>query len=144
MAWLKVVFIGNVRVPLSKRIGKWIANTEATTTEHHIFTVKQNYKRNGQTVLHSHIIFHTLRCLCHISLWTQLFMLLLWPWIFSAPEVFSHPWWCRWSAKACILDFTFKQQFKTSLEQFHIFNYAAEGQHEQIILSQNYVVSRQY
>ena len=27
----------------------------------------------------------------------------------------------------------FKQNFKTSLEQFYIFNYAAEGQHEQII-----------
>ena len=26
----------------------------------------------------------------------------------------------------------FKQQFKASLEQFYIFNYAAEGQHEQI------------
>ena len=47
-------------MPLSKSIGKWIANTEATTTEHHIFTLKQNYKRNGRTVLHSRIIFHTL------------------------------------------------------------------------------------
>ena len=29
--------------------------------------------------------------------------------------------------------YVFKQQFKASLEQFYIFNYAAEGQHEQII-----------
>ena len=28
--------------------------------------------------------------------------------------------------------YVFKQQFKASLEQFYIFNYAAEGQHEQI------------
>ena len=34
------------------------------------------------------------------------------------------------------LDFRFyffKQHFKASIEQFYIFNYAAEGQHEQII-----------
>ena len=29
--------------------------------------------------------------------------------------------------------YVFKQQFKASLEQFYIFNYAAEGNHEQII-----------
>ena len=52
-------------MPLSYSIGKWIANTEATTTEHHIFTVKQNHKRNGRTVLHSHIIFHTSLSLSH-------------------------------------------------------------------------------
>ena len=35
--------------------------------------------------------------------------------------------------KRWILDSTFsKQQFKASLEQFYIFNFAAEGQHEQI------------
>ena len=36
-------------------------------------------------------------------------------------------------SKRWILDSTFfKQQFKASLEQFYIFNYAAEGQREQI------------
>ena len=40
---------------------------------------------------------------------------------------------CRLLAKGLILDFTFKQQFKASLEQFYIFNYATEGQHEQSI-----------
>ena len=53
------------------------------------------------------------------------------PFTFFACGIFSHPWWCRWSSKAWISDFTFfKQQFKASLEQFYIFNFSAEGQHE--------------
>ena len=44
-------------------MGKWIANTEAKTTEHNIFNGKIKDKWKGRTVLHSRIIFHTFRYL---------------------------------------------------------------------------------
>ena len=51
--------------------------------------------------------------------------------LYRARGIFSHLWWCRWPAKAWILNFAFlKQQFKASLEQFYIFNYTAEGNHD--------------
>ena len=63
--------------PLANSMGKWIAGTEAKTTEHNIFNGKKKKdKWKGRTVLHSRIIFHTFRRLFYISVRTQLFMLL--------------------------------------------------------------------
>lgn len=48
--------------PLSNSMGKWIASTEAKTTEHNIFNgEKKKDKWKNRTVLHSRIIFHTFR-----------------------------------------------------------------------------------
>lgn len=112
-------------MPLSKSIGKWIANTEATTTGHHIFTVKQNHKRNGRTLLHSHIIFHTLCWLSHISWWTQLFYATFVTLdINRARSIFSSLMMPLIGESLGFFILFFKQQFKSSWEQFYITNCA--------------------
>ena len=53
--------------------------------------------------------------------------------IYSARGIFSHPWWCCWSVKAWITNSTFLNSSLRPHRTVFFFNYAAKGQHVQII-----------
>ena len=60
--------------------------------------------------------FHT-----YVTFFTHFTLHLLCIYKSSTRGIFFHPWWCRWSAKAWILVFTFKQQLNASIELFIYF-----------------------